>query len=259
MIGVFVATRMESAGLRKRLSVEESVRERGFVVERGKCEGVEILLVQTGMGRARAEAAAAKVLSRWPLEAVVSLGLSGALVPWLRVGEIVLCAAIRHGDDGPVQCDPDLLSKAMGSSKPAAKGIAVTSEEFVSTVEAKREMAWASEAIAVDMESYWIGKAAVERGLPFLSIRAISDSLTVRLPPMDRFIDGDGGWRRRSVAVAFATRPRTVVEFLSLGRNARRAARNLTAYFIDVLPLVSGISPPATESSRALGPVLEGR
>ena len=56
-------------------------------------------------------------------------------------------------------------------------------------------MALASGATAVDMESYWIGKAAVERGLPFLSIRAISDSLTAQLPPLERFIDGDGGWR----------------------------------------------------------------
>ena len=108
MIGVFVATGMESAGLRKRLSVEERVRERGFVVERGKCAGVEVLLVQTGMGKARAQAAVAEVLSRWPLEAVVSLGLSGALVPRLRVGEIVLCAAVRHGEEraGRVRSGP---------------------------------------------------------------------------------------------------------------------------------------------------------
>ena len=239
MIGIFAATDMEVSGLRRRLAVAESVREQGCRIERGRHGDLEVLLVQFGMGRERAEVAAKVVLPRYPLSAVFSLGFAGALVPGLGVGDIVRCLAVRRDEAGaeaggePLDCDPKLLSLAAtvpSGRFSVGKGVGVTSDTFVSSPEAKRALAARMNAIAVDMESYWIARRASNIGVPFLSVRAISDALTKRLPPVERFMDADGQWRRHSAASYCLARPQHIVGLLLFGHGIIRARRSLTDY-----------------------------
>jgi adenosylhomocysteine nucleosidase len=235
MIGIFAATDMEVSGLRRRLAVAESVREQGCRMESGRYGDLEVLLVQYGAGRARAEVAAKGVLPCYPLSTVFSLGFSGALVPGLAVGDIVLCSTARSAEASgePLDCDPSLLSLAatLPSGRfSVTRGIGVTSNTFVSYPEAKRALAASTNATVVDMESYWIAGGASAMGVPFLSIRAISDALTTRLPPVERLIDADGRWRWRSVVSDCLARPQHIVGLLSLGRASLRARASLTAY-----------------------------
>ena len=135
-----------------------------------------------GMGKQRAESAAKAILPRYRLSSVISLGFAGALVDRLRLGDVVLCSAVRHAQDTVIEADSGLLFQAALASQGAGvtNAVGVTSQAFVSTPEAKRALAVASGAAVVDMESYWIGKEASEAGVPFLSVRAISDTLTAR-------------------------------------------------------------------------------
>ena len=229
MIGLFAATGMEVTGLRRRLNVSESSQEHGCRIERGRYEDWDVLLVQFGMGRARAEAAGKSVLPRYPLSAVLSLGFAGALVGGLSAGDVVLCSAVRHGREEAIECDSNLLFRAAMASQPFAvtNAVAVSSETFVSSPVTKRGLAVSSGASVVDMESYWIGKEAQRLGLPFLSVRAISDPLAARLPPIERFIDGDGCWCPGRIALHCLARPQALIGLLSFGRAARRAASNL--------------------------------
>ena len=186
------------------------------------------------------------MLPSYPLSAVFSLGFAGALVPGLAVGDIVLCSAVPHGAERRAEsrwtCDPSLLSLAatLPSGRfSVGKGVGVTSDTFVSRPEAKRALAATTNATVVDMESYWIARGASAMGVPFLSIRAISDALTTRLPPVERFIDADGRWRWRSVASQCLARPQHIVGLLSLGRAILRARASLTAYADGLLACVA--------------------
>ena len=115
------------------------------------------------------------------------------------------------------------------ASQPFAvtNAVAVSSETFVSSPATKRGLAVSSGASVVDMESYWIGKEAQRLGLPFLSVRAISDPLAARLPPIERFIDGDGGWWPRKNRPALPGETAGAHRAVLLSRAARRAASNL--------------------------------
>jgi adenosylhomocysteine nucleosidase len=229
MIGLFAATGMEVTGLRRRLNVRESSREEGCRIEQGRYGDSDVLLVQFGMGKARAKAAGKSILPRYPLSAVLSLGFAGALVGALSAGDVVLCSAVRHGREDAIECDSNLLFRAATAAQPFAvtNAVAVSSDTFVSGPVAKRGLGVSSGASVVDMESYWIGKRAQELGLPFLSVRAISDPLTARLPPIERFIDGDGCWCPGRIALHCLTKPQSLVRLLSFGRAARCAASNL--------------------------------
>ncbi|MGD0116236.1 MAG: hypothetical protein ABSC13_09590 [Dehalococcoidia bacterium] len=229
MIGLFAATGMEVTNLRRRLNVRESSREEGCRIQHGRYADWDVLLVQFGMGRARAEAAGKSLLPRYPLSAVLSLGFAGALVGGLSAGDVVVCSAVRHGRKETVECDSNLLFRAAMASQPFAvtNAVAVSSETFVSSPVAKRGLAVSSGASVVDMESYWIGREAQHLGLPFLSVRAISDPLTAHLPPIERFISADGGWCPGGIALHCLASPQSLIRLLSFGRATRRAASNL--------------------------------
>ena len=83
-------------------------------------------------------------------------------------------------------------------------------------------------ALAVDMESHHVARAAAERGLPFLAVRAISDQANEALPPiMAGFVDEYGQTRMSAVLAALILRRVTLAQLLQAGRASRRAHQAL--------------------------------
>jgi len=57
------------------------------------------------------------------------------------------------------------------------------------------------------METYWIARFAAGHGIPFLAVRAISDSASESLLPFDRFINATGAWLWKEALRYFLARP----------------------------------------------------
>src|SRR5262249_58184740 len=100
--GVGWEARAGVAGLRDVRPAEEPRRWSGRLADGGTC-----LVVQTGMGSARAEAAARTVPSA---DAVLSLGCGGGLVPWLRTGDVVVATEVVQLD---ASCRPGARAAAV--------------------------------------------------------------------------------------------------------------------------------------------------
>jgi len=208
------------------------------------------------------------VLFLWYMAAFKLLG-EGVVAPRLLAAlgtaaavPFVLCSAVRHSGDDAVECDPTLMSQARAlprSRFSVVEGVGAASDAFVSGVDAKSELALELAATVVDMESYWIGRAAAAFNIPFLSVRAISDPLTARLPPLERFIDAEGRMNWRRLASHCVTKPRAIVGLLSLARDAHRASANLASYAFDLLPAIAGVETATQRPSKAVGRVLEER
>ncbi|MCX5998536.1 MAG: hypothetical protein NTU41_02805 [Chloroflexi bacterium] len=134
---------------------------------------------------------------------------------------------------GPCLSAPELLSLAARSleseSIQCITGDSVTVRRVVSDPEAKRALGQEHSAIAVDMESYWIARIALTRGVPFLSIRAISDTVHDSLPPFEKFIRRDGTMQRGKAELYYLSHPRQMVNRFRLNRNTTRAIGSLTA------------------------------
>jgi hypothetical protein len=106
--------------------------------------------------------------------------------------------------------------------------------QAASTPEAKSALSKAFQADVVDMESYWIGRIASAREVPFLAVRAISDTLRDSLLPFSRFIDMNGKLLQQRAILYFLSHPQHLSKLFALSRSARRARKNLTA-FLDYL------------------------
>lgn len=224
------------------MAVEDVVAGPGCSVYRGKLEGRDCLLVRTGMGKERAESATQFVLRRYPVAAMISLGFAGALSPELTIGDVVVCSTM-HCSSGPEKGDGEtethhadasllaLASETAGEGAPRFRlGSGVTVTQLASSTQKTHGLGHDFGADIVDMESYWIGRIASARQVPFIAIRSVSDTTAQGVQPFDRILTSDGRLLWKRAAVAFLLHPWYLANVLTLFRNTRRAERNLTAF-----------------------------
>lgn len=241
MLALLAAMKSEIAGVQKRMVIEKTVSDGDCYLLKGKYKEKPVLLARSGMGRERAEKAARLILEKYPVTTLVSLGFGGALTAKPEAGDIILCSTLHYSGNPGRQASPckssvNLLSmcaKAMdGEDASLRQGKSVTVDNPVITREEKLALGKSSHADVADMESYWIARIASERQVPFLAVRAISDTLNDRLPPFE-IMTMDGGVRWDMAAVYALAHPQAVKMF-GLYRKARRAEKSLTA-FVDYL------------------------
>jgi adenosylhomocysteine nucleosidase len=242
MIAIFGAFGQEIVDLRRRMVVEEVVATRACRVYRGKLENRDTLLVQTGMGKERAENATRFVLERYPVTAIISLGFAGALSPELRIGDVVVCSTLHCGPGSeqeeqklePCAADANLLSLA--SQCPADRvarfslGTGVTALQLDPDPERMQELRDTFNAHIIDMESYWIARMASARQIPFIAIRSISDTVEHSVQPFDRILAPDGSLLWKKAVLCFLVHPRYLMNVFTLFRNTRPAKRNMAAF-----------------------------
>jgi adenosylhomocysteine nucleosidase len=241
MIVLLAALEEEVSGLRRWMSLApEAAAGLGDSAYTGQYRGKPVVLVVTGMGRQRAEEGVDAALARFPVTAVISIGFSGALARELRVGDLVLASELMGltGSGGDeieptiYQADQELLRTAEQTLQTTplrvVSGPTVTAPDIIATPAAKQDMGRQTGAVAVDIESYWIARAISDRGLPFLALRAISDTQEESLLPFHGILDEEGNPRARRLAAHLIRKPGSLVALARLARNASRARRALT-------------------------------
>lgn len=232
MIALLGALEQEIAWLRGHLLIGKAVREPGCDICEGEYQGRGVLLVRTGIGGRRAEAAARLACQRYSLRALVSFGFAGALSPELEVGDVVICRRLWRGGSGPADApealdsDPGLVSLATETG-PRLVGETVTVGRVVERRAERDRLAQTYGAQVVEMESYWVARAAAEGGVPFLAVRIVSDAVTQELPQFSRFLDPGGRLVWRRALWYLAPRPAQLWRLLRLRHNTSPAARGL--------------------------------
>lgn len=160
-------------------------------------DGREVLLVQTGIGLVHAASAASVVLAGSRPRLLVSAGTAGGLGADVRVADVVVASSCVHaGVDvrafgyllGQVPGMPESFPGDAGAVAAAATpevagavdsrvlvGTTLSSDAFVDEhrVESVRETF--PDALATDMESAALAQTAHLFGVPFVSVRGVSD------------------------------------------------------------------------------------
>ncbi|MCC2315090.1 5'-methylthioadenosine/S-adenosylhomocysteine nucleosidase [Cellulomonas xiejunii] len=156
--------------------------------------GARVLLVTCGIGIVNAASAATLALHGTGARVALSAGSAGGLGLDVRVGDVVVGATTVFGAADarvfgyalgqvpgmPAQfdADPALLTAAAGvdAGGPTVRtGLIVSSDVFVDAERAVGMRDAFPDALACDMESTALAQAAYLAGVPFLSVRGISD------------------------------------------------------------------------------------
>lgn len=142
------------------------------------------MLLVSGMGAALAELAARNLLEKGAT-ALVSWGFAGGLIPGLFPGSLVVPEKILGANQSVYFVDA-LWHKDLGSGLKGEidfqGGTLAESAEVVASCAAKKLLLRRTGAVAVDMESASLARVAKESRIPFLAVRAITDSAHTDLP-----------------------------------------------------------------------------
>ncbi|MBI1314166.1 5'-methylthioadenosine nucleosidase [bacterium] len=229
-IGIVAALPMELSAFLGRCERPNRYKAGGLVFRGGRYDGIRVAVVEAGMGFVRARKATSALIDGHSPDWVLSCGFSGALLPEMQIGQIVMANSIvdQHGQE---------LRQTLNAASNPAGGLYVgrilTADEMIRTVDEKRELAEKHGAIAVDLESLAVAQIARERHKNFMAIRVISDDMSADLPPEVLSVVGSTGAIRFGAALgSLVKRPESAKEMWHLRGNAKAAAESL-ATFLD--------------------------
>jgi len=174
---------------------------------------------------------------------VVSSGVCGALDPTVKRGTIVLPEMVigTRGERYGVAAVPHrrYVEAFERCGIPFAEGILATATEIVASAGAKAALREVTGAIAVDMESSLILRAASEAACPALTLRGVSDDASDSLPAeLLGLVTPDGRLLKGRAAVAILRHPAVLSRALKLQRATQAALAAIAEAFQSVTGFV---------------------
>ncbi len=159
--------------------------------------------------------------------AILSFGICGALDPGLRVGDLVIADGVAIGDT--CLAADAVWTAELRSALPAARpGDIAGGDVIIDSLEAKSALWRATGAVAVDMESHAVARAASNIGIPFAVVRAVSDTADRALPRAAQAgFRTDGEPDVGAVISALARRPWELPALIRVALEAEAAFRTL--------------------------------
>ena len=220
MIVIAAATPWESRPLARALGLRAVDGAEG---RRWSGAGGSILLVETGMGPARAAAAMDRLAGK-DIRLVVSAGFAGSLSGRIAPGDVV--ADLSSASRSLSRRAPAL---ALESGLRLHDGPLASSEKVLADPAQKRALGQRTGAGAVDMESAALRDWAKARGAAFAAVRVVLDGVDERLPSGE---PGPGFFGLLGYASA---RWRELPLLARLGLRQRRAMAALGGFLLRLL------------------------
>ena len=192
------------------------------------------LLAVAGMGAARARMAGMRLLDAGATS-LISWGTAGALAPGLDSGTLVIPDRVvdsvgrvfitdaawrdrmlRHADDRLLQTSPGILAQA---------------GEVIRTPGEKRHLHQRLGAVAVDMESVSIAQLAREAEVPFVVVRAVTDTACMSIPgSVTHATDAAGRIHLLRLLSGVLHNPAEVIALVRLAKGFRAATAALATF-----------------------------
>lgn len=196
-VGIIGAMEQEVAILKQTLEGCETTTKGGCTFYTGQIKGVDIVLLQSGIGKVAASIGTSLLIECFNPDAIINTGSAGGFDSSLNLGDIVISTEVRHHDAdvtafgyeiGQMAGQPaafiadenlmDIVEKTVANMADthSVRGLICTGDAFVCTPE---KQAFIRQnfpgVIAVEMEASAIAQTCHQFGKPFVVVRAISD------------------------------------------------------------------------------------
>ena len=178
-------------------------------------ESDEAVALCGGIGYEAGERAAEAMIVYAQPSLIIAAGLAGGLKPHYTLGQTLTPSTV--------------IDASTGASFSAIAGEGtVVSSRTIASVKEKRELAAQFGADIVDMEGAAVASVAKRYGVALMLAKAVSDELEFDFPPLNPFVDADGGFRMLRFTLHAAVRPLWWPGIAALKRHSDRAAESLT-------------------------------
>jgi len=213
----------------------------------------DIILLETGVGPDNARRAIREAVDKQAIGGLIQIGFAGGLTQSLLSGDIVVASAVEGEGAAPIA--PDLPARAQETFSGDIRcrtGTFVTHDKILATAADKQAIADRrpeGDIACVDMESAPVTGICAERGIPYLGLRAITDTLEEDLPiDLNECRGRDGNIDTMRVMWAAVHHPTTISGLMDLRRRARECAQTLATC---VRAIVTAYPTPDTFSNAS--------
>jgi len=192
------------------------------------CMAENILLGFAGAGPINADQAARKLIAQGA-NCLISWGCAAALAPQLKPGDLVVPEQVLS-EQQVSDTDKQWLQHLRHLSPPisAVSGTLSESIHIVAGSTEKQRIHQDTGALALDMESAAVVKAAQQANLPCLVIRAIADPVTMDLPQaVVHALNGQGRVELSKLLRFLLTHPWEIPALIKLGLHFNAARTTL--------------------------------
>ncbi|MHC2067930.1 phosphorylase family protein [Bremerella sp. T1] len=235
---VLFALGIESAGFKEKLESATPVKMEKRTVTVGKLGGQVVGVVETGVGRNSAAAAAKDVIDIIGPTWIISAGFAGGLVSELKRGHVVMANRVTDLEGNEVAIPLNLTEQQIEATQGLASGKLLTVDRIIRTVEEKRELGEKHSVVAVDMETLAIAQSCHEKHTKLISVRIISDTVDQPLPKdLEKLMSQKttSGMLGAAAATIF-NRPGSIKDMWNLNAMANKASDKLAGFLSGVVP-----------------------
>lgn len=198
MIGIIGAMHEEIVELKALMKNIEEINIASFVYYKGKLEGKNIVLVESGIGKVNSSICTTILIQEFKVEKIIFTGVAGGIGDSINVGDIVISTdliqhdvdvtafGLSHGIIPRMQtsfflADEDLRALAKKSAleifekDKVREGRILSGDQFISNID---KINWLKDTFngeACEMEGASVAHVCYLFEVPFVIIRAISD------------------------------------------------------------------------------------
>ena len=196
-LGIIGAMAVEIAALKDAMKDMSTVSQTGMEFYEGKLEGLDVVVVQCGVGKVNAAMCTQILCDRFGVTHLVNTGIAGSLCAELDIADLVVSRDAIYHDfdlrfwDRPIGQVPgmdvtafpadsvmiDYAFKAAEAVNPGHTriGRVASGDQFICSKEQKDRIIADTAAVCAEMEGAAIAHTAYRNGIPFVILRAISD------------------------------------------------------------------------------------
>ncbi|MGO5332998.1 5'-methylthioadenosine/adenosylhomocysteine nucleosidase [Enterococcus cecorum] len=224
-IGIIGAMDQEVKILKEKMAAPMSWERAGVLFVSGTLGKHDVIVVRSGIGKVAASVTTSLLIQQYGVNMVINTGSAGGIGEGLKVGDVVFSEKLAYFDVdvtgfgyeyGQLPAGMPLYFEAskyiINEMKKAAEktgqqvrsGLIVTGDSFVNSPEKIAEIkSHFPEALACEMEGAAIAQTARQFNIPFLVVRAISDTADHQATmSFDEFID-EAGKRSAEMVIEF--------------------------------------------------------
>ena len=163
----------------------------------GQISGQDVVLVESGIGKVEAGITTEHLITDCGADVVINSGSAGGIGDGLHVGDVVISTATAYHDVDATAFDyqygqlpgkepsfaaskkwGDALAKAGEQTGLTVKqGLIVSGDQFIASQDAiKQILAHFPDALSSEMEGAAVGQVATDQQVPYVVVRAMSDT-----------------------------------------------------------------------------------
>ena len=196
-LGVIGAMQVEVEILLSEMEEKTSRTIAGSVFYEGKLEGMEVVVVQCGVGKVNAALCAQILCDQYGVTHLVNTGIAGSLCADLDIGDLVVSQDAMYHDVDCVHfgypygrvpgldvtafpADETLMGYAFAAAEQIHPGHTkigriASGDQFVADKALKEKIIAVTQGLCTEMEGAAIAQTAYRNQIPFVILRAISD------------------------------------------------------------------------------------